>query len=142
MSRIAFPTIVLVICMAAGTVFAADPDFAKMESDTWAAARDKDFAAVTAKFAPGYQSVDERHIMDRKAAIEALKKYNLSDFTLSDFKVTRTGDGAVLTYMVEVTETVDGKRVAKRKTPRASVWIKTDKGWLTLFHGNFNPLKK
>ena len=131
--------IMLAACVGA---MAAEVDFEQPEKQMWGLARDKKLAELSERLAPGYQSVNEHGALGLEAALDALAKMDLSDFTLRNFKVTRTGPGAVVSYDCVVAESIDGKRMTKQKAPRCSVWIKTDKGWLTLMHANFNPLGK
>jgi len=132
----------MVFLAVGGATLAEEVDFAKLENQMWGYAKDKQWEKLKAGLAAGYQSADQHKTIGLKDALAALKKMNLSDFTLSDFKVTRTGPAAVVSYKAQVAETIDGKRIPMQKAPRTSVWVKTDKGWLTIFHASFNPLGK
>ncbi len=133
---------VLTLVLFAGGVLAGEADLTKLEKDMWGLAKEKKWDELAVRFAPTYLMVDEHGVSDLKTTMEALKKMDLQVFSLSDFKVTRTGDTAVLTYRADVAETIAGKRIRKHNAPRATVWVKTDKGWVTVMHANFNPLAK
>lgn len=130
----------LILVVPIAGAFAGDEDLTKLEIELWGYARDKKFDKLETWFAPDYQLINEHGAKGRKAALEAIRKYDLSDFRLSDFKVARTGPVVVLSYFAEVAETIDGKRIQKLKAPRVSVWLKTDKGWKTVAHVNLNPV--
>jgi ketosteroid isomerase-like protein len=49
---------------------------------------------------------------------------------------TFEGDTAVIRYMLEITETIDGQPV-QAVAPRLSVMRKTPTGWLMIAHANF-----
>ena len=61
---------------------------------------------------------------------------------MSGFKATQNGPVIVVTYLVTVAETIDGKRLSKAPAPRLTVFLKTDKGWQWLAHANLHPLKQ
>ena len=142
MRQLIFFLALLTLLVVGGAAVAEEVDFVKLERQMWGYARDKNWDKLEAGLAPGYQSVDQHSAIGLKAALAALKKMNLSDVTLSDFKVTRTGPAVVVSYKAQLAETIDGKRVPRQTAPRVSVWVKTDKGWLTIMHANCNPLGK
>ena len=133
-------SVLLTFLAATGVAFAEQADLVKLETEMWGLARDKKWKELEARLAPGFQSVNQRGILDLKGFMEASRKENLSDFNLSDFKITRTGPAAVVTYQADVAETIGGKRIPKQKAPRSSVWIKTNEGWKVILHTNCNPL--
>lgn len=135
-------TVVLALVLATGGVFAQEVDLVALEKKMWGFAVAKNWPELKARFAPTHLMVDEHGVSDLKRTMEALKKMDLRVSSLTDFKVTRTGPVAVITYKADVAETVDGKRIRRQNAPRATVWLKTDKGWLTVMHSNFNPIGK
>lgn len=142
MRKLTVFSVFFAVFIALGSVLAEEVDIVKLEKELWADVKNKKWAELKAKLAPGFQDVNQHSARDLKAFLEGAKRYNISDFKLSNFKVTRTGPAIVVTYNSEVAETIDGKHIPKQKAPRASVWIKTDKGWLTILHANCNPLGK
>ncbi len=88
---------ILTVILLGGAALAEEVDFAKLETEGWNYAKDKKWDELKARFAPGYQYVDQHKAVGLKEALEALTKMNLSDFTLSDFKVTESGSTAVIT---------------------------------------------
>ena len=120
---------------------ADDVDFVKLENELWLAAKAPiNWEKLKSMVAPGYQEIDQLGRRELKAAMKDTKTEKMSDFKLSDFKVTRNGPTVVVTYYAAVAETIGGKRVPRQKAPRASIWIKTDKGWQTIFHANCDPV--
>ena len=142
MKKVIHLVTLLAFVLAAGGVLAEDIDLIKLEKHMWGLAKDKKWDELKERYAPKYLMVDEHGVSDLKSTMEALRKMNLHVFSLTDFKAVRTGNTTVLTYKASVAETIGGKRVQKQKAPRASVWVKTDKGWRTVLHANFNPLAK
>jgi len=64
----------------------------------------------------------------------------VEEYKLSDFKVTRNGGVIVVTYFAAAEETVDGKRIPAQRSPRMTIFIKTDVGWQLIAHANLMPL--
>ncbi len=58
------------------------------------------------------------------------------DFSPEEIVVTRSGDIMVVRYMLRITETIDGKPVAKR-APRLTVFRNIGGKWMVTAHANF-----
>lgn len=101
----------------------------------------KNWSAVEARIADGFQSVHPDGIRDRAGEIALLKKMNFGDFTLSNFKSTTIGDNIVVTFTMAVAETIDGKRLPANPAYRLSVWKKGINGWQWISHANFAPVR-
>ncbi len=136
-------TALLACCIflaAPGLSLAEEANFEKLENELWKAAKDLNWPKLKSMIALGYQEVDQAGRRELKAALKDTKTENMSDFKLTDFKVTRNGPTAVVTYYAAVAETIAGKRLPRQKAPRASIWIKTGEGWKTIFHADCNPV--
>jgi len=92
----------------------------QMASDVQA----KNWKAVEARIADGFQSVHPDGVRDRAGEIALLKGMNFGAFTLSDFKSTTIGDNIVVTFTMTVAETIDGKQLPAKPAYRLSVWKK------------------
>lgn len=57
-------------------------------------------------------------------------------FSHEEIVVTRSGDIMVVRYMLRITETIDGKPVAKR-APRLTVFRNIGGKWMVTAHANF-----
>jgi uncharacterized protein DUF4440 len=101
----------------------------------------KNTAALEKWLAPGFQSLHEDGARNREEEMKLLKGLNLSDYTLSNFKVTQNGPVLIVTYSFSGEETVGGKRLSKRPSLRLTIFQKTDSGWQWLAHANLNPIK-
>jgi len=58
------------------------------------------------------------------------------DFSHDEIVATRSGDIMVVRYMLRITETIDGKPVAKH-APRLTVFRKIGGKWMVTAHANF-----
>ena len=101
----------------------------------------KNWNAVEARIADGFQSVHPDGIRDRAGEIALLKQMDFGDFTLSNFKSTTIGDNIVVTFTMTVAETIDGKRLPAKPAYRLSVWKKRVNGWQWISHANFTPIR-
>ncbi len=100
----------------------------------------KNWNAVESRIAEGFQSVHPDGARDRAGEIALLKKMNLGEFTLSNFKSTMIGDNIVVTVTMTVAETIDGKRFPAKPAYRLSVWKKGAHGWQWISHANLTPI--
>lgn len=129
------------VCMAAPL----DPAEAKvkgekLERQIWEDIKAKDWVAVKAKIAPGFQSVHPDGPRDKTGEIALIEGLNIGKYKLSDFDVSQSEDSLIVTYWVSVKETIDGKRLSGKPAQRLSVWKKTAAGWQWIAHANLNPL--
>ncbi len=62
------------------------------------------------------------------------------DFSPEEIVATRSGDILVVRYMLRITETIDGKPVAKR-APRLTVFRNIGGKWMVTAHANFAVTK-
>jgi len=114
----------------------------KMERQIWAEIKNKNWKAVESKIATGFQSVHQDGARDRAAEIALIKQLNASDISFTDFKSTTNGNDIVVTYMISVQETIDGKPLSTNPAPRLSVWRRAPSGWQWISHANLNPLRQ
>jgi hypothetical protein len=101
----------------------------------------KNWKAVEARIADGFQSVHPDGIRDRAGEIALLKGMNFGEFTLSNFKSTTIGDNIVVTFTMTVSGTIDGKKLPAKPAYRLSVWKKGVNGWQWISHANFTPIR-
>lgn len=103
--------------------------------------KEKNWSAVEARIAEGFQSVHPDGFRDRAGEIALLKQMNFGDFTLSNFKSTTIGDNIVVTFTMIVAETIDGKRLPANPAYRLSVWKKGVNGWQWISHANLATIR-
>ena len=112
----------------------------KLERQMSADIKAKNWNAVESRIAEGFQSVHPDGARDRAGEIALLKKMNLGEFTLSNFKSTMIGDNIVVTFTMTVAETIDGSRLPAKPAYRLSVWKKGENGWQWISHANLTPI--
>lgn len=120
----------------------ADPTLGeKLERDMWADIERQNWGAMEGRIAEGFQSVHQDGARGKAEEMRLLRNLHLGEYTLSDFKVTRTGPVMVVTYFVSVEEQIKGKVLPTQPAARQSVWLQTDQGWQWVSHANLNPMK-
>lgn len=96
---------------------------------------------TSVEMAKAFQTIHQGKALQREAAAKAMGGIKISDYTLSNFKVTREANILVVTYTFTGHSTLEGKRMSTAPAPRLSVFIDTGKGWQWLAHGNFSAVK-
>jgi len=143
------PTLAFVLCLSLSVVClgaqeapptVGAPDGEQLERQMADDIKAKNWSAVEARIAEGFQSVHPDGIRDRAGEIALLKQMAFGDFTLSNFKSTTIGDNIVVTFTMTVAETIDGKRLHAKPAYRLSVWKKGPTGWQWISHANFTPI--
>src|SRR6516165_9214839 len=113
----------------------------KLERQMASDIQTKNWKAVEARIAEGFQSVHPDGFRDRAGEIALLKGMSFGAFTLSNFKSTTIGDNIVVTFTMTVAETIDGKQLPAKPAYRLSVWKKEVNGWQWISHANFTPIR-
>lgn len=108
----------------------------------WSDIRDKNWTAIEAMMAPGFQSLHQDGARDRAAEMELLKGLDLGRISLDDFHSSAAGPVLIVTYRMNIAETIDGKRLSRREAPRMSVFLKEEGRWLWIAHANMVSLKE
>lgn len=90
---------------------------------------ERDASKLEAAMLPCFQRVGFAGSHDRAAEIKAIAALAAKAPTVSDVIVTRAGDALVVTCLVAVEETHDGKPLPSAATPRLGVWMPGDDGW-------------
>jgi hypothetical protein len=109
---------------------AANDPLAK-EKQTWDALKRKDWEAFAANLAEDQLEVEPSGVYDKAATLAAVKQFDFSKASTSDFKATKLDDDATLvTYMVRAPGP-DGKMRDERAS---TIWVNRGGAWLAVFH--------
>jgi hypothetical protein len=107
----------------------------------WADMKANNWMELQKQIAPGFQSIHQDGSRDSKVQIELIKGLNLSDYTIDQIKVTMEGPVIIVTYQVNVEETIADNRLQKISSRRLSAWLKSGDDWKWIIHANLTPLK-
>src|SRR6476659_877567 len=135
---VVFCSILSAVCLRAEETPAAPgaSEGEKLERQMATDIKAKNWNAVESRIADGFQSVHPDGPRDRAGEIALLKKMNMGDFTLSNFKSTVVGDNIVVTFTMTVAQTIDGKQLPPKPAYRLSVWKKGASDWQWIAHAN------
>ena len=138
-------TLAVAVLLAGIAVSFAGPDKAAMEANekaAWQAFKDKkadDFKKVVDK---DVRAVYDEGIMKMSDELDAMKKWDMKSFAISDFNMfSDEKDVVVTTYTVKVEGTLEGKDMSGTYNA-GSVWKMEGKDWLAIFHTNIKQAAK
>lgn len=101
----------------------------------WAAFKNKDQEAFAAMLADGFSEVEEdgAGFGDKTAILTMIGHFELTAYTLKDFKVTTIANVAVLvTYNAQYEGKYDGQPM-QAKTAYGEIWVNRDHAWKLLY---------
>jgi len=108
----------------------------RLERKMWVDMKTKNWPAVEASIAKGFQSSHPDGARNRQQEIKLIEGLDLGDYTLSNFKSTHDGDNIIVTYFISVAETLDDVRTNTKPAQRMSVWKQNGKSWQWIAHAN------
>jgi hypothetical protein len=127
------------LLLAGVAVSFAGPDKAaveKIENAAWQAFKDKDAAAFQKLIDKDLRAVYDEGIMKLSDELEAMKKWDMKSFAISNFDMfSDEKDVVVTTYTVKVEGTYDGHDMSGTYNA-GSVWKMEGNDWLGIFHTN------
>ncbi|HJX99068.1 MAG TPA: DUF4440 domain-containing protein [Chthoniobacterales bacterium] len=138
MKKLIFSTLI-VSALAIAVSFAGTPDKAAMEATenaAWQAFKDKKADAFQKLIDKDLRAVYDEGIMKLSDELEAMKKWDMKSFAISNFDMfSDEKDVVVTTYVVKVEGTYDGHDMSGTYNA-GSVWKMEGKDWLGIFHTN------
>ncbi|MCD6309852.1 MAG: hypothetical protein J7M18_04000 [Candidatus Eremiobacteraeota bacterium] len=67
------------------------------------------------KMAPEFQSIHQDGLRDHEEELKLLKKLDLGEYSLSNFKMTQEDPVIVVSYFVNAEETIKGKQLSEKQ---------------------------
>ncbi|MDQ3743056.1 MAG: nuclear transport factor 2 family protein [Acidobacteriota bacterium] len=112
-------------------------DLEAKEHQVWDAFKAKNYDAFGALLSDDFTYVTNSGVYDKSQTIDAIKKYDLTDYSFSDIKFVKVDDDlAVLVYTCTETSTVGGKPSPEsgKKVYHASAWVNRGGKWIAAYH--------
>jgi len=138
-------TLAVAVLLAGIAVSFAGPDKAAMEANekaAWQAFKDKKADAFQKVVDKDLRAVYDEGIMKMSDELDAMKKWDMKSFAISDFNMfSDEKDVVVTTYTVKVEGTLEGKDMSGTYNA-GSVWKMEGKDWLAIFHTNIKQAAK
>jgi hypothetical protein len=110
-------------------------DLEAKEHQVWDAIKAKNWDAFAAMLADDFVIVGGDGVMTKTQMLGDMKKYDLTEYTLSDFRLTRVdADLVVLTYTTTEKSSYDGKPTSGKPAHASSAWVSRGGKWLAAYH--------
>jgi len=110
-----------------------------LERQYWEHIKNHKWKDFENKIAPYFQSATFDEIHNKEQTLNLAKTMNIGDYTLYNFKVTEGPGVLVVTYEIEVSETIDGRPIRSRAN-RLSVWQNNNNNWQLIAHAALIPV--
>jgi hypothetical protein len=113
----------------------SEADIRAKETAAWEAVKKKDWDAFAKLMADDYFEVEDDGVHDKAASVQLVKDFDLSDYTLSDWKMTSIDANAVLiTYNANVTAKFKGEAVPAGPWRESSAYVNRNGEWLAIYY--------
>lgn len=112
-------------------------DLEAKEHQVWDALKAKNYDAFGALLSDDFTYVTNSGVYNKSQTIDALKQYDVTDYSFSDIKFVKVDDDlAVLAYTCTETSTVGGKPSPEsgKKVYHASAWVSRGGKWVGVYH--------
>lgn len=137
---------VALIGLAACTVYGEHPARSyneatggeSLEQIFWKNVAAGNWTEVERALASNYLAVTPGGTLDRAAALEQYRKWNLKDYSLGDVKTEMNGETIVVTYTISLNGTA-GTGVPAGPQHMMSVWQEEKKGWVIVAQNLAGP---
>jgi len=104
------------------------------ETATWNAYKHKNSIALKGLYAPTYVGLYDDGTCDMACELKNMKNSDLQSFTITGFTSRLIdSDNMLMTYTVDE-KGMDGKENFSGKYHAASLWHRTDRRWLGVYH--------
>ena len=143
MKKWIFATAVCFFLSFSSSVFASsDASAAKNVIKDWFLAMKNNQVDKAASFlAPQFMSIHtDRVIRNKTQEIDLIKNLHMTNYYLSHFKFSQSGDVIVVTYDDVGSEMIDNKPIATHSAGRMAILQKQDNQWLILAYANLDQI--
>lgn len=111
------------------------PDLAEQDRRAYEAIKRKDFDAFAAMLADEQLYVTSDGVFDKAATLEGLKKLDIKDYSLGDFKtISAAPDVVIVTFTARGNVTYDGRPMPDVASRETTAWVKRGDKWLSAYH--------
>jgi len=91
-----------------------------------------EWTEVERALASNYSAIWPSGILDRAAALDQYRKWNVKDYSLGDLKTELNGTTIVVTYTITLNGTIGSQQLPAGPRPMMSVWQQQKKGWVII----------
>jgi hypothetical protein len=113
----------------------SETDMIVKEKAVWDTLKKKDYAAFGDLLASDYSEVTSEGVFDKAGIVADVKDFNLTDATLSDWKmIPIDNDAVILTYQTTLKATYKGEEVPPGPYRSAAAWVNRDGKWQGFYY--------
>ena len=105
-----------------------------LERVFWKQVRAGSWVEVERALASNYSGVTPGGTLDRSAALDQYRSWQLREYTLGDFKTELNGSTIVVTYTITLNGTAGSQALPSTPQRMMSVWQEQKKGWMVIAH--------
>ena len=117
----------------------SDADIKAQEQKIWDAIKAKNWDGFAALLADDLLYVSENGVYDKAATVDIVKKIDLTELTLSDWKVTMIDkDAAVVAYTEKSKGSYDGRPSPDVPVRHSAAWVNRGGKWVNVYHQDCN----
>jgi hypothetical protein len=128
-----------VVMFAHVSLFADISQGETLERQRWEAIKKQNWKDLDNLTAPYFQLSTFDGARTKEQFMNVAKSLNISDYTLSDFVITEGPGVVVVTYEINLTETIRGERLTSNAS-RLSVWLNDNGKWQIIAHAVLIPV--
>ncbi len=127
------------------TTFAEATGGEGLERVFWKSVAAGNWTEVDRVLASNYAGVTASGTLDKAAALEQYKQWQLKDYSLGDLKTEMNGNTIVVTYTITLNGSAGGsggpqvQALASKPQHMMSVWQQQKKGWVEIAHSASLP---
>ena len=110
-----------------------------LERSFWQDVKTKNWNQLEAHLAVNYTAVTPQGTFDRPKAMENLKHFNLTDYSLANLQTELHGNVFVVTYDLTLSGTSDDKAFGPQPVRMMTVWQQQKKGWVAIARSELSP---
>jgi hypothetical protein len=105
------------------------------EKQIWDAIKNKDSASFAAMLADDFVYISSDGVHDKAATVDGVKQLEVTDLSLSDWKVLMLDkDAALVTYTVNMKGTSGGEPFPSTPVRASSAWVNRGGKWVGVYH--------
>ena len=110
-----------------------------MERVFWKEVATAHWVEVERALASNYMGITPGGTLDRAAALEQYRQWQLKDYSLGDVKSEMNGNTFVVTYTITLNGTAGSQPLPSTPQHMMTIWQQQKKGWVVIAHSVSQP---
>jgi hypothetical protein len=110
-----------------------------LERMFWKEVQAGDWVEIDRRIASNYVGTAPGASLDRTAAVDQLRQWKLTDYSIGDLRTEMNGQTFVVTYTITLNGTAAGQPLPSGPQHMMSVWHEHKSGWMLIAHSVSQP---